>query len=349
MYKIKRCEINSNIHNQPHDDNHNEIKDYIRDDNKRVVYNTPNTLLLQQQSLKDDISKMHLLPPYCPMTPASYKSFYNDDINYNNCFYDDNNDNKKQNTKQNTNYTPNFKKVVPYKLLVEKHPKDGRPKTKIEYNNFYSDWKTDALKYGVSYESPNEYSYRHSYDNPYDNQNQNQYQHSPYSNDVNGRNDRNSNHPRSESLKLYEETKSKAEFAKPMNSNGSNTLETLYNDCLNKPTFTYKRYGEHNFNQPNKNYFVDNPIYSRDISEETNDLKTEYMNSRETNFQNVYSSVFEDMYILGYDPDNVKPTLSNNEGDDGSNSPNSLNNIDNNFNLNNLLKSRTILNIIRSY
>ena len=344
MYKIKRCEINANIHNQPHDDNHNEIKDYIRDDNKRVVYNTPNTLILQQQSLKDDISKMHLLPPHCPMTPASYTSFYNDDNNYNNHFYDD--ENTTQNTTQNTKYTPNFKKVVPYKLLVEKHPKDGRPKTKIEYNNFYSDWKTDALKYGVSYESPNDYSYRHSYDNPYD-KTQNNHP-SPYSNDINdrnGRNGRNSNHPRSESLKLYEETKSKAEFAKPMNSNGSNTLETLYNDCLNKPTFTYKRYGQHNFNQPNKNYFVDNPIYSRDISEETNDLKTEYMNSRETNFQNVYSSVFEDMYILGYDPGNVKPISSDDKGD-GPNGPNS---IDNNFNLNNLLNSRTISSIIRSY
>jgi hypothetical protein len=46
--------------------------------------------------------------------------------------------------------------------------------------------------------------------------------------------------------------------------------------------------------------WVDNPLFNVDISEETNTLYTNYMNNREQNASDIYSNVFEDMYILGY-------------------------------------------------
>ena len=70
--------------------------------------------------INEDINKMHLLPPHCPMTPTSYTNYFSD-------------------------YTT-LSKVEPYKTELVKHPKDGYTH-KIEYNHFYNDFKKDALHY----------------------------------------------------------------------------------------------------------------------------------------------------------------------------------------------------------
>ena len=108
----------------------------------------------------------------------------------------------------------------------------------------------------------------------------------------------------------FQETKNKKGFAVPMKSNGSNKLETIYNDCMNKPTFEYKPFATRN--QKNRidntirlNNMVDNPLFNINISEETDNLYNQYMSSRVQNVDNIYNSVFEDMYILGYNPSDI--------------------------------------------
>ena len=262
MYKIQKQNQNQNqnqnqkqIQNQKQKNNINikniqNYNNYCGNDNNDLQY-------LQNKSLVDDISKMHLLPPHCPMKPNSYKDFFND--------------------------SSELYGVSPYHLNVRTHKKDGKPKLQLQYNNFYSNFKTDSLKYNTpvmneldSIESDNT--------NPLIN-----------------------NSIKDKNIKLYEETKNKKTFAIPMKSNGNNSLEYLYNDCVNKPTFLYKTFGAHNLkdkidNTHKYNNWVDNPIYNIDITEETNILYTDFMNSRENNASNIYNSVFEDMYILGYNP-----------------------------------------------
>jgi len=70
--------------------------------------------------VNEDINKMHLLPPHCPMTPTSYTDFFSDNTT--------------------------LSRVEPYKTDLVKHPKDGYTH-KIEYNHFYNDFKKDALHY----------------------------------------------------------------------------------------------------------------------------------------------------------------------------------------------------------
>ena len=40
-----------------------------------------------------------------------------------------------------------------------------------------------------------------------------------------------------ENIKLYKETKPQHEFANPMLMNGSNKVEDLFDNCMNKKTF----------------------------------------------------------------------------------------------------------------
>jgi len=208
-----------------------------------------------QELLMNDITKMHLLPPYCDMTPHSYTDFFND--------------------------SAKLHRVSPYHLHVAKHKKDGKPQFKLQYNNFYSDFKTDALNYNTPRMAEYESMKNTNITRPKTNEN----------------------------MKLYEETKNHKSFAVPMKSNGSNKIADIYNDCMNAPTFEYKRFGydmitQRNGRKPvsNTNHLVDNPLFNNDISIETNNLYEEYMNSRDINASNIYKTVFEDMYIMGYNP-----------------------------------------------
>lgn len=209
----------------------------------------------QQNSLENDINKMHILPPHCPMTPHSYSDFFNDKLK--------------------------LHKVAPYNIKLVNHPKDGKQKKIIEYNNFYRDFKKDALNYNA----PEMEEY-----NP---NNSNITQNTILQNTLG-----------SENIQIYKDTKNKTNFAIPMKSNGSNNLEHIYNDCLNKSTFEYKRFGYDNTlkHRSTADNWVDNPIFNIDISEDTDILYNDYMNNIESNASNIYNSVFEDMYILGYNP-----------------------------------------------
>lgn len=224
--------------------------------------------------INQDMQKMHI-KPQCPLYPKTYGQFFND--------------NQKLNP------------MTPYKLINAKHPKDGKIYQKLEYNNFYSDWKQDALKwYPQSMHNENESV-------------------------------PNINIPSMQSSMVNIVLQDKNNnFAIPLASNGTNQLNILFNDKCVKSTFNYKRYAsiyencninssmnssmDTNSNKLNKlnkfnklnnlNKFnkLNNPIYNKDISQETQTLKKEFMDNTVQNSMDLYSSVFEDMYILGYDP-----------------------------------------------
>ena len=158
-----------------------------------------NTHLIQQNnSIIEDIHKMHLLPPHCPMTPKSYTDFFNN------------------NSK--------LSGVAPYTMKTISHPRQGYKHT-IEYRDFYSDFKKDALHYTSQ---NNEFINNNNNDN---NNNDNNLIIKPLIiNDDN------------ENIKLYKETKPHNEFAKPMKINGSNKVSDLFDNCMNKKTFEYKRF-----------------------------------------------------------------------------------------------------------
>jgi len=248
----RQNEINENLDNQLYNHNNNYYHD---NQNNDLQY-------LQQENLLNDIYKMHLIPPNCSIIPSSYTDYFNDDSG--------------------------LQSGSPYKLLYANHPKDDKIYTKIEYRNFYNDWKKDAL----NYKRTDNKSFNNS-----DNSNnvKTLYNYNP--------NKKTTKMTKTFDAKLYEETKNKKDFAKPMESNGSNKLEYLYNDCLNKPTFDYKRFSS-NILQSSQNdkpsQWVENQLYSTDSIEETSLLYNNYLNSRNKNASNIYETVFEDMYILRY-------------------------------------------------
>ena len=228
--KEQSCNTNLNYQNQSHSNSNS---------------NNSNNLI------NEDISKLHLLPQHCPMTPKSYTDFFN---------YNQNNN---QNNRQ-------LSGVSLYKLEKVKHPREGYKYT-MEYNNFYTDWNKDALQYTSS---NNEFL------------------------DTNNKNKINPiiiNDESNKNIILYKETKPHHEFARPMKMNGSNKVEDLFDNCMNKKTFEYKRYSSIS---PHHKQYIDNPIFTGDISEETTNLKNNYMNNIDEDNMNIYSSVFEDMYYL---------------------------------------------------
>jgi len=52
----------------------------------------------------------------------------------------------------------------------------------------------------------------------------------------------------------------------------------------------------------NNSSWIDNSLYKEDISEETLQQKAQYMNTITQNGMDLYSSVFEDMYIMQSNP-----------------------------------------------
>lgn len=129
-----------------------------------------------------------------------------------------------------------------------------------------------------------------------------------------------------EAINLYKDTKNKTPFATPLRTNGTNKISELYNTCMNEPTFQYTRYsssnnecnGNHDCisnvsgnNNNNKKYWISNPLYESDITQETTNLKNNYIDKIQNNRDNIYKSVFEDMDILCYDPSNTDETQKN--------------------------------------
>jgi hypothetical protein len=210
--------------------------------------------------VNEDINKMHLLPPHCPMTPTSYTDFFSDNTT--------------------------LSRVEPYKTELVKHPKDGYTH-KIEYNHFYNDFKKDALHY-----TDNNYEFINNTNNNSSNTNNN-------SNNTNNNSSNTNKYILNDNndVKLYNETKHKRynDFAVPMSINGSNKVKDLYDNCKNKKTFEYKRYSTI---APHHKQWIDNPLFIDDISIETETLKTKFVNNRETHTMDIYSDVFQDMYAM---------------------------------------------------
>jgi len=235
MYKI-----NTSIYNNT------KKKDTHNNGNKIHIPNAYPPDIINQ-----DIQKLHILPPHCPLYPNRYTEFFND--------------NKK------------LKSMSPYKLVNVIHSKDGKIYQKLEYNNFYTDWKKDALKWYPTGE--------------YENIPSGGIEHKP-----------NILNMKDNNIKLYEQTKKNYEFAKPLATNGINKLNIVFNYKCAGSTFNYQRYASSGIN--NKEWF-NNPLYRENISQETEDLKSKYMNDIVQNSMDLYSSVFEDMYLLEYDPNDA--------------------------------------------
>lgn len=196
---------------------------------------------------------MGIIPPHCPMHPRTYSSFFND--------------------------ARTLEPVAPYKLETVNHPRNGHPVQRLEYNNFYSDYKKDALQW-----------YSPSTTQNWDNTHANTTTLPSPLPAANGQD---------KSLELYEETRHKNQFAVPLPTNGTNQIGVLFNDKCQVPTFRYKRYASQPVN--NKEWFY-NKLYLEDVTEETQNQKAQYMDDRMQNNMAIYSSVFEDMYILQLNP-----------------------------------------------
>ena len=246
IYKYKMYKINTS--------KQNTIDTKCETKKRNTTKTTNNTIL--NNTINEDIHKMYLLPPHCPMTPKTYTDFFND------------NDTDSDSILHHSN---------PYKNETVKHPREGYKHT-IESRNFYSDFKKDALEYtSKNFEFIN---------NSYKNQNQNQNQ-----------NQNHTNNNTNENIKLYEETKPHKQFAKPMAINGSNKVSDLFDNCMNKKTFEYTKYSTIS---PHHKQWIDNPIFTKDISQETQLLKNNYMDSRETEHMNLYNGIIEDMNAMTY-------------------------------------------------
>lgn len=206
--------------------------------------------------VKQSISGMALMPPHCPISPHSYSSFFNG----------------------SQELLGGVAAPYRYELRNENHPRNGSLIQKLEYNNFYSDWKQDAVKWYPS--GSKEFT---SMD---EEQNGNIGYH-PLQDKAN------------KSLELYEHTRRRDSFAFPLPTNGTNQIRILFNDKCNVPTFKYNRYASQSLN--NSSWF-NNKLYKEDISEETQEQKEQYMNSLIQNGMDLYSSVFEDMYIMQSNP-----------------------------------------------
>ena len=199
--------------------------------------------------IDQDISKMALMPPHCPLSPQSYNAFFNNSDKLNG--------------------------VAPYKLITGTHKRDGHKVQRLKYNNFYTNWKTDSLKW-----YPSQPGSEKEDDNI-----GNGYNKVPLDYDKN--------------MEVYEKTKKHLPFATPLDNNGTNQIQILFNNTCNKPTFTYKRYASQPINDKNRFY---NPLYIEDISKETQSQKAAYLDQTIQNGMDLYSSVFEDMYILTNNP-----------------------------------------------
>ena len=202
--------------------------------------------------VNQSIYTMALMPPHCSMNPHTYASFFND-----------------------SSKLPGGVAPYRYELRNENHLRDGSLIQKLEYNNFYSDWKQDALKWypsGVAEFTSTSSSTRLCEMHPLQ---------------------------QDKALELYELTRRPDMFAVPLPTNGTNQVRILFNDKCNIPTFKYERYAVQPIN--NSSWF-NNKLYKEDISEETQKQHSQYMNEIVQNGMDLYSSVFEDMYIMQLNP-----------------------------------------------
>lgn len=104
-----------------------------------------------------------------------------------------------------------------------------------------------------------------------------------------------------EEKRLLEETWNMPRVPKPLMSNGTNNIDDLFNDDLNRSTFTFRRYDR----SGNKNY-VDNPIYKGDISHETMNQMEDQIGRLLIRDDFMLQSVLKDMKIMEGDTNIVE-------------------------------------------
>lgn len=140
-----------------------------------------------------------------------------------------------------------------------------------------------------------------------------------------------------EHMKIYETTKHNNKFARPLKTTGSNNLKIINNPCNNISTFNYYRYAP----IINNNY-IDSPIFNTDLSGETIDLKTDYINYINERSNNWFNSIIDDMNILSANSTN---NINGGNGlSSGENSVNSVNSGTNSINNSNYIDFTIELN-----
>jgi len=215
-------------------------------------------------------------------------------------------------------------------LQFLKHPKDGKIYNKIDYNNFYKDFKQDAntkdsyKKYltnniintqpqtetqiEIPIPIPMPSNTNSHYDNNTITSTHNTQQHNnPYL------------HINTNTLSIYNNAERYKEFINksfnnthviPLHTSGINNINILYddkyNDKYNNNTFNYKRFALQDTQTSNQIYETQNNnlLYKNDITQETQQLQKKYINDITQRNIDLYSSVFEDMHILGFQINN---------------------------------------------
>ena len=210
-------------------------------------------------------------------------------------------------------------------LQFIKHPKDGKIYNKIECNNFYKDFKKDAY----TQDAYTKDSYK-SYlvNNIINTQPQTEIK-TPMPSNTNSYYDNNTItsthniqqeinpylHINTNTLSIYNNAERYKEFinksfnnthAIPLHTSGINNINILYDDKYNNNTFNYKRFALQNTQNSNQ---IDetqnnNLLYKNDITQETQKLQKKYINDITQRNIDLYSSVFEDMHILGFQINN---------------------------------------------
>ena len=149
-----------------------------------------------------------------------------------------------------------------------KHLRDGKPYTKIQYNNFYKDWKKDATQNIKQNTILPPHSKKEKTSNTI-NTILNTMPNKPY--------------------EYYDKPD-----AIPLFTNGVNNINILFNDNCLYNTFNYKHFIK-------KNQQDNNPIFNSDISQDTQHLHEQFLHNITQNNINLYKSVYEDMRIMSID------------------------------------------------
>ena len=173
-------------------------------------------------------------------------------------------------------------------IMQVKHSRDGVPYTKIQYNNFYKDWKKDAI-HNTSYQinAPIPTSKVSSNSIPI----QCILPKKPY--------------------EYYDKPD-----VIPLAINGINNINILFNDnCINN-TFNYKHFTENKYQSQeqeqaqsqdtnNTNNINSTNVYNSDISLDTQHLHKHYLNNAIQNNLNLYKAVYEDMCIMSLEHNDI--------------------------------------------
>ena len=203
-------------------------------------------------------------------------------------------------------------------LQFLKHPKDGKIYNKIDYNNFYKDFKQDANTKDSykKYMTNNIINTQTQIPIPIPSNKNSHYDNNTITSTHNIHTDINPYlHINTNTLSIYNNAERYKEFinksfnntqAIPLHTSGINNINILYDDKYNNNTFNYKRFALQNTQNSIQIAETQNNnlLYKNDITQETQKLQKKYINDITQRNIDLYSSVFEDMHILGFQINN---------------------------------------------